>query len=320
MKLAIGLITYNEASSKYLPDFLASLFRAIAALKSVDCHVYIRDNSEQENNANQEYLLKNFNDNDRLSFTWSGTNLGFSKAYNLMITEAKSWGAEYFFMINPDTFIATDALAKMLQVISSQGQLASVAPKIRRWDFINKKFTNYLDSCGLIIKPGLVFEDIGQGLIDDGSYDHLAIIGPSGAAGLFRMSALESIKDKNAYLDEDMFMYKEDCDLAYRLSLKGYQSALVSEAIVYHDRSVAVSGQGLKSWWQGRQAKSKQVKSWSFLNQHLLIIKHWSKQSLTSKIRILARLSLLWLYALSFEPFLLKNVLIIRKKIGKKGI
>lgn len=317
MKLVIGLITYNDASFKYLPDFFGSLFKALANLEQVDWRVLVRDNSEQENNANQEYLKNNFQ--NQLKFIWSGSNLGFAKAYNLMIAEAKVWGADYFLMINPDTFVKPEALSKMLAVISSDQKIASVSPKILRWDFSNQQFTKYIDSCGLSLNSGLVFKDIGQGQIDDGSFDNSAIIGPSGAAALFRMSALESIKEKETYLDEEMFMYKEDCDLAYRLFLKGYQSRLVPEAIIYHDRSVAVVGSGVRGILQGRHSKSNAVKSWSFLNQHLLIIKHWRFQSFKSKIQILFRLFLLWSYALLFEPFLLKNYPIIKKKVAKKG-
>jgi GT2 family glycosyltransferase len=317
MKLAIGVITYNESSAKYLPDFLGSLFEALNGLGSVEWQILFRDNSEQENNPNKDYF-NNITNKEHISFIWSGTNLGFAKAYNLMITEAKGWGADYFLMINPDTFIKPQAILEMLSAINSDEKIASVTPKILRWDFANKEFSNYIDSCGLSVSSGLVFRDIGQGRIDDGSFDKVTIVGASGAAALFRMSALEDVKDKNGYLDEDMFMYKEDCDLAYRLFLKGYKASLVPGAIIYHDRSVAAVGQGLLSSIKSRKNKNNLVKSWSFLNQHLLIIKHWHSQNLKSKILILLRLILLWSYALVFEPFLLKNYLIIKKKIAKK--
>lgn len=316
MKLAIGVITYNDSSAKYLPDFLGSLLVAVNNLESVEWQILVRDNSEQENNPNQDYF--NSIDQQHISFIWSGANLGFAKAYNLMIAEAKGWGADYFLMLNPDTFIKPDAILEMLAVINSDEKIASVTPKILRWDFLDKKFTNYIDSCGLSISPSLVFKDIGQGRVDDGSFDNVVIVGASGAAALFRMSALEDAKDNNGYLDEDMFMYKEDCDLAYRLFSKGYKSSLVPQAIIYHDRSVAAKGRGLIGSILNRKTKNNLVKSWSFLNQHLLIIKHWHSQTLKSKILILSKLVLLWSYVLVFEPFLLKNYLIIKKKIAKK--
>lgn len=315
MKLAIGVITYNDSSAKYLPDFLGSLLVALNNLELIDWQILVRDNSEQKNNSNPEYF--DGIDKQHISFIWSGANLGFAKAYNLMITDAKNWGADYFLMLNPDTFIEPSAILKILAAINNDEKIASVTPKILRWDFENKKFTNYIDSCGLSVSPGLIFKDIGQGRVDDGSFDNSVIIGASGAAALFRMSALEDVKEKTGYLDEEMFMYKEDCDLAYRLFLKGYKSRLVSEAIIYHDRSASVAEPGLRGVLNSRKTKNNLVKSWSFLNQHLLIIKHWHTQNLRSKILILTRLFLMWSYALIFEPFLLKNYLIIKKKIAK---
>ncbi len=318
MKIVVAFITYNEASSKYLSYFLDSLFKALENFSPSSYLILARDNSELQNNPNQEYIDNNINKSEKLiNFTWSGANLGFAKAYNIMISEATRWGADYFLMINPDTVIAPDAINKLISEINRDNSLGSVSPKILRWDFKNKKFTNYIDTCGLSLNPGFVFKDIAQGLQDDGSFDKTTIIGPSGAAALFKISALEKVKEGGHYLDEDMFMYKEDCDLAYRLFCVGYKSSLVPSALIYHDRSASASKPGLMSIFQGRNTKSRAVKSWSFLNQHLLIIKHWRQQSLSSKLQILLRSLALFAYALIFERFLLKNYLTISKKLDK---
>jgi len=116
-------------------------------------------------------------------------------------------------------------------------------------------------------------------------------------------------------------MYKEDCDLAYRLFLAGFSSELVPEAIIYHDRTVSAVGEGFRASLNNRLNKSKQVRSWSFLNQHLLAIKFWSKQDLSGKVKIFARLLLMGSFALFREPFLLKNYSKIRaySKDQRKG-
>jgi len=158
-----------------------------------------------------------------------------------------------------------------------------------------------------MLSPGLVFTDIGQGVFDNGQFYDVSILGPSGAAGLYRISALKQVKEATGYFDERMFMYKEDCDLAYRLFLAGFSAKLVSEALVYHDRTASAVGSGLLSSLKSRSGKSQQIRSWSFLNQHLLIIKFWSKQSFDSKFKIFIRICLFALFALIKEPFLLKN-------------
>ncbi len=308
MKIAIGFITYNVDTAKYLPYFLDSLFKSLDHFEKDDCLVIARDNSDEVNNYNREYIEDVFNKTEKLiNFSWSGENAGFSKSYNQMILESAYWGAEIFFMVNPDTVLAPDSLKKMVDVLNSDNFLGSVAPKILRWDFANKKLSNQIDTCGLSLNPGLVFTDIGQGMIDNGQFQNFPILGPSGAAALYKMTALDKIKKNNHFLDERMFMYKEDCDLAYRLFLEGFSSRLVPDALIYHDRSVAAKGSGLFSSLGNRSNKSREVRSWSFLNQHLLIIKFWSKQNFRNKLNILLRIVLFGIYALFFEPFLLKN-------------
>jgi len=308
MKIAIGFITYDVSTAKYLPYFLDSLFKALADFKNEDCLVMARDNSEEPDNYNREYIEKVFNKDEVLiDFRWSGENVGFAKCYNAMIAEAKDWGAELFLCINPDTIIAPDAIIKLSEALSSDNMLGSVAPKILRWDFDKQKLTTQIDTCGLSLQPGLVFVDIGQGLEDKNQFHDFPILGPSGAAGLYRMSALQAVKESTGYFDERMFMYKEDCDLAYRLFLAGYSSRLVPEAKVYHDRTATAKGSGILASLNSRASKSRQVRSWSFLNQHLLIVKFWSKQSSANKFKVLSRILLFGVFALIFEPNLLKN-------------
>lgn len=318
MKIAIGFITYNTDTAKYLPYFLDSLFKSLEHFAKDECLILARDNSEEPNNYNREYVEDVFNKEEELiHFRWSGENAGFSRAYNSMIKEAKEWGAEAFFIINPDTIIAPGTLKKLIAVLESDNMLGSVAPKILRWDFVSQKLTSQIDTCGLWLRSGLQFVDIGQGLEDKKQFHDFPILGPSGAAGLYRMSALQKIKEATGYLDERMFMYKEDCDLAYRLFLAGFSSRLVPEALVYHDRSVSAAGESVLSGLKNRANKSRQVRIWSHLNQHLLVIKFWPKQDFRNKLKILKNIFLFGVHALFFEPFLLKNYAKISKYLVK---
>jgi len=318
MKIAIGFITYNTDTAKYLPYFLDSLFKSLEHFKKDECLVLARDNSEEPNNYNREYVEDVYNKEEELiHFRWSGENAGFSKAYNAMIKEAIEWGAAAFLIINPDTIIAPDTLKKLIDTLESDNMLGSVAPKILRWDFAGQKLTTQIDTCGLWLRPGLQFIDIGQGLEDKKQFHDFPILGPSGAAGLYRIAALQKIKEATGYLDERMFMYKEDCDLAYRLFLAGFSSRLVPEALVYHDRSVASQGEGIFAVLKNRARKSKQVRIWSHLNQHLLIIKFWPKQDFRNKVKIFAKVFLFGVHTLFWEPFLLKNYAKISKYLIK---
>lgn len=295
-KLAIGFITYNELTAKYLPYFLKSL----KGQNFQDFEVFVADNSEEENNKNKEYIKNNYPDID---FKWMGKNIGFARAYNQLIEKAKNKDCEYFLIINPDTLLEQDTIQKLIAYATEYAtEYASFCPKILSWDFENNKKTSTIDSCGLIMPKALRFRDFAQGEADRADTDNKNIIGPSGACGLFKISALEKVKDEHGYFDERMFMYKEDCDLAYRLFVNNFKSKCVDRAIVYHDRTAKES----KGFFESRKAKSENIKKWSLVNQQLIFRKHWDKQALLAKMSILYYQLKIFVYILFFERYLLK--------------
>lgn len=319
MKLAIGFILYNEFSAKYLPFFLPSLLAALNFLPESDYQIYAFDNSSADNQENNQSLKIFENDyfgqtgSGRLKYLSQGENCGYSHAYNIMFNEAAKAGAQYFLTLNPDTLLEPNMIKELLSRLEVDSSLASVAPKIRRWDFTNNIKTSFIDSAGIILLPGLKFIDLGQGQADKGQFDGSDILGPSGAAGVFRLKALMNVVEKNLSLnvpecfDERFFMYKEDCDLAYRLFLAGYKSALVPGALLYHDRTAASSGPGFWRLISDRHLKSSKIRAWSFRNQHLIFIKHWKSQSFVNRCLVIAEVLKMFIFALILEQFLLKE-------------
>ena len=274
-KVFVGIITFGALTAPYLTWFKKSL--------------------EAQSFRNFELIIHDNTDH----------NLGFSKAYNQLIEQARSQRADYFFVVNPDVYLKSDALEKLVEALENKQDLGSVAPKLLRWNFKANEFTDIIDSCGLGFKSGLYFFDIGQGKTDYGQYDNEKIIGPSGAAALYRMSALQKVAAEGQYFDEAFFMYKEDCDLAYRLNLAGFASALVPQAIAYHDRTAA--GGSLAARFFGRRRRSSSINHWSFIHQYFLFIKHWRVQNPIAKIDILIRAGFLFVYVLILEPSLLPD-------------
>ncbi|MCD4694575.1 hypothetical protein K8R62_04435, partial [bacterium] len=183
----------------------------------------------------------------------------------------------------------------------------SVSPKILKWNFNSKKKTKQIDTLGIKLLPGLRFLDAGQGREGVEDLEDLKILGPSGAAGVYRISSLEKIKFNNQYFDELMFMYKEDCDLAYRLFLAGYNSLYVGGALIYHDRTVFGRGENDLKVVLNRKNKNKKVKEWSFLNQHIIFLKFWGVQSFSNKIRVAWFSLKIFVFVLIFERYLLKQ-------------
>lgn len=308
MKLVVGFLTYNESSAKYLPDFLKSLQQSLYFLEKSEYRVLAFDNSDNNSSINREELEKfNSSFSNFVEIFSTDNNLGFSRAYNILIRQAVGCQADYFLVVNPDLILDKEVLFHLCQALDKDDSLGSVSPKIRRWDFATNTKTKIIDSCGIVLNPGLRFSDLGQGEPDNKQFDKRSILGPSGAAGLFRVRSLQSIVENGYYFDENFFMYKEDCDLAYRLMIQGKKSLLVPEAIVYHDRTAAVRGRGVLSRIASRSDKSRRVRTWSFVNQHLLFIKHWQKENFISKMLIICQIVFFGIFSLILEQFLLKE-------------
>lgn len=298
-KLVVGFVTYGESTAKYLPYFLDSLKKQTFK----DSDVLVVDNSPQVDNPNLEYLKNH----SFIEVIASGENRGFARAYNILIKEAAKRGAEYFLTLNPDMLLEPEAIEGLVTTMDNDKSLGSAAPKILKWDFKNNAKTSILDTCGIKIKKNLTFFDTGQAEEDQGLFDNKEMLGPSGAAGIYRMSALEEVKEGENYFDEMMFMYKEDCDLAYRMRLAGYRSICVGGSVFYHDRTASGKGEGILKVALNRKKKSRQVKKWSFFNQQIIFIKYWNIQTWPRKMAILWYQLKALVFILLFEQYLLKE-------------
>ena len=270
-KLAIGFITYGESTAKYLPYFLESLKKQTQR----NWELFVVDNSESKENENIKLLKKFF---PGLKINRPGENLGFARGYNLLINAARKQGAEYFLALNPDMVLEKDFVEKIISA-SGEENVGAIAPKILCWDFQNNKLTDMIDSTGISITREQRFSDLNQGEKDDGRFNESKFVfGFTGAAVLFRMEALIDVAFKNQaghdeYFDELMFMYKEDCDLSYRLRLAGWKIVFAPEARAYHHRSAVPKGESNLKIALNRRNKSRQLKKWSFLNSLVIFFK-----------------------------------------------
>lgn len=305
-RLYIGFITYGGSTAKYLPYFLPSL----TGQSFTDYKLLAVDNSEADDRENAE-LIKQYCPEAEIDRP--GENLGFARAYNRMIRKAIREGGELFLMVNPDMTLESNAVHEMVKEMDEK-DIGSIAPKILRWDFDRQKKTAVIDSCGIKLLRGLRFIDLGQGENDgEGFSREMEILGPSGAAGMYKIRPLEDVAYKHKdgtreYFDELMFMYKEDCDLVYRLYLAGYRAQYIPQAVIYHDRTAAGQGKRNLKVASNRKNKSKRVKEWSFLNQNIIFLKHWRHQGLFDRLMIIWFEFKMFAFLLIFEQYLLAQV------------
>ncbi|KKQ61347.1 MAG: Glycosyl transferase family protein [Parcubacteria group bacterium GW2011_GWE2_38_18] len=311
-KVYIGFITYGENTVKYLPYFLPS----ISSQSYRYSKLYCVDNSENENNQNSQYIKDNF---PEIEIYPQKENLGFAKAFNLMINKAIDKKADYFLCLNPDMVFEPDMVEKLVDSINIDEKIGAMMPKILKWDFEKNEKTEIVDSYGLVIDRRHRFFDDYQGLMDDHEVKKIKdIFGFTGAAVLLNLEAMKDIAYKKEYFDELMFMYKEDCDLSYRLRLAGWDIKLISEAVAYHDRTAAIVGQNMLNVALNRKNKNKQLKRWSFLNQLILLYKIKNLPfSLAVKINTYYYLIGSIIFAVIFESYLIKELFKFKKLMSE---
>ena len=84
IKIAVGFIIYGQATAKYLPYFLPSLYSQKSRDGSLSAGntgilVMAVDNSTERDNENTRHIESNYPD---LEIDRIGENIGFARAYN----------------------------------------------------------------------------------------------------------------------------------------------------------------------------------------------------------------------------------------------
>jgi GT2 family glycosyltransferase len=161
----------------------------------------------------------------------AGGNLGFAAGANLGIERARRHGAEYVYLLNPDTEVAPDFLERALEVADADPATAAVQSLLT------------LDpERELVDSAGNAIHFLGFGYCLEhrrpvASIDHAVREIPfaSGAACLLRLAAL----DRTGTFAEELFLYCEDLDLGWRLRLAGFRNALAPRSIVFHHHDLA---------------------------------------------------------------------------------
>jgi len=330
-KVVLGGVLYDTLDGKYKTSkYLDVFLESVSSQDYYNLDLIFVDNSDEEDNDNVEIIKEKF---PKAEIIRAGSNIGFSKANNMIIRRALDISADYFMALNIDMMLEPDFVSEMVNTMLKNAQAGSATGKIKRWNFLDKDSdgrgrTNYIDSAGIEMGKEHRFIDRGQGEIDYNQYNkEEEIFGPSGAAAIYKMEALEDVayvddQNRKEYFDELMFMYKEDVDLAYRLQLAGYKSFYTPKAIVYHDRSLSRIGRGIIGIVMGRLKRGRKYREWSWLNHHIILQKiaglDYSKNMKLKKFWFGFKS---FIYILFFEPYLLKQWLVLwrmRDEIRKR--
>jgi GT2 family glycosyltransferase len=168
---------------------------------------------------------------ERLTGAWPAVHVlqieqrGFAEASN---RGAAAGSGEIVVLLNNDVDCRSDFLERLIGPLRHDRTVGSVAAVMLR------PGEQTIDSVGLSADATLVGYPRLHGLPAERASDPLPVLaGPAGTAAAYRRTAWEQVRG----LDERMFSYLEDLDLALRLRAAGWAAAAAPDAIGVHHGS-----------------------------------------------------------------------------------
>ena len=298
--VSVVILSYN--SRRYIEKCLDSVLRQDYS----NIEILILINGSDDGSA--EMIKSKYSRIRKIKILDPGVNLWFSEGNNYVFAYAKG---EYIMALNQDTVLRSNFVRLLVEAMEADSSLGSVTGKLLHYKFEIDSETKILDSTGIEMFKTRRVIDRGQWEVDHGQYDHdTNIFGASGAAAIYRKSALELVKTpKNGggyeYFDEDFTAYKEDVDLAWRLQLAGYKCRYIPQAVIFHGRNVGRSWPTqLIRFILNRRRQSREIRKLSFKNHYLMMVKNEVPAVFWRHFGyILAREILLLFYTIIFEQF-----------------
>jgi len=226
MKLSVVIVNYNV--EHFLEQCLYSVRRA---MKGVEGEVYVVDNNSVDGSL--KMLSEKF---PEVKVIANKVNVGFAKANNQAIRISSG---EYVLLLNPDTVVEDDTFTKTINFMDSHPDAGGLGVKMvdGKGQFLPESkrglptpMTAFYKIFGLskLFPHSRRFSQYHLGYLDNDEINSVDIL--AGAFMLMRRATL----DKCGLLDETFFMYGEDIDLSYRITLAGYKNYYFPETRIIH--------------------------------------------------------------------------------------
>jgi GT2 family glycosyltransferase len=186
-----------------------------------DCQVLIVDNGSPDHSADR--LRAALPDVELLALD---DNLGYAAGNNRGLAHALRLGYAYAWILNPDTRVAPDTLAALVDAAESHPRAALLGPTVYM-----RHAPDRILSAGGILRDGCVADHRGTGETDAGQFDALTEVDfVTGCCILARRQAVETI----GLLDERFYLYQEEVDWCRRSRDAGFAVLHVPAARVWH--------------------------------------------------------------------------------------
>ncbi|MBR9859313.1 glycosyltransferase [bacterium] len=226
MRLSIVIVNYNVRH--FLEQCLRSVYKALG---DIPAEVFVVDNNSVDgSNQMVEELFP------QVKLIANTDNVGFSSANNQAIRESQG---EHVLLLNPDTVVPENAFEEILNFMDQHPEAGALGvhmidgqgrflPESKRGLPTPEVALYKMLGLNKIFPKSEKFGKYHLGYLDEHQTHEVDVL--SGAFMLLRKEAL----DKVGLLDETFFMYGEDIDLSYRMTLGGYRNYYFSGITIIH--------------------------------------------------------------------------------------
>lgn len=243
--LSVIIVSYN--TRELLERCLTSVAEEIGRNK-ITAEVIVVDNDSKDDSVELLKQLKNHKSYFINHILFNRENLGFGKANNQGVREAKG---RYILFLNPDTELKSGALAKMVDFLDKNPKVGIASCKLLNSDGTMQPQGGYLPRLSTVAAWALFLDDFpilreilpsyqmgkahrsflpGDSWRRQESPDYKEIGWVGGTAMFVRKDAWEQLGG----FDENIFMYGEDVEICYRANRKGWKTAINPQAEIVH--------------------------------------------------------------------------------------
>lgn len=226
MQLSIIIVNYNV---KYFLELC--LYSVQKACEKIEAEIFVVDNNSSD--GSKDYLPQKF---PGVNFKWNIENVGFGKANNSVLSEAKG---DYILFLNPDTIVPENCFTKCLHFFKEYNNCGALGVKMidGHGVFLKESKRSFPSPAASFFKmTGMAKLFPSSKLFASYYAGNLAVNKNNivdALAGAFMMLSKEAIKITKGF-DEDFFMYGEDIDLSYRIQNAGLVNYYFADTTIIH--------------------------------------------------------------------------------------
>src|SRR3989344_1520324 len=231
MKVVAVVVTYNNEDT---------VVARLTALNKQVNHIVVVDSASVDTTVERVKTLK------YIELYRVLTNIGFTGGNNIGIEKALQHNPDYVFIVNPDVWLSTNCVKKLLFQAETHVQNRILGPVIYK----DQKMQTIWSAGGTLDKKRYTAKLIGYDQKDIGQFVQTNQVGfVSGTCMLVPRQVLAS----GLRFYEPYFMYYEDVEFCVRAAIQGFSSYEVGEAtIIHHENSSQVAYEMNKRFYLAR--------------------------------------------------------------------